>query len=186
MFFSQGPLRLKFKQILCHYPLHAYLKETSASPGPQPWRTSVCYWFLEPSPTNKELRLKACWVLTSRHDLAAVLQREGGQAVLAVHSHHPVAQPLHGQDAAPCGAAAGLARPETSCGTTTGHRMAMSHSFQHLPDTDCCWSCQAWNIMWLSYRTWWTAMPHPLQHHSGTETSCGTTTGHSEWQCHTL
>ena len=92
---------------------------------------------------KKESKCTACRVLTSRHDLAAVLQREGGQAVLAVHSHHPVTQPLHGQDATPCGTAAGLARPETSCGTTTGHRTAMSHSLQHLSGTDCCWSCQA-------------------------------------------
>ena len=96
-----------FKQNSVIYPLHAYLQDTERQHHTlfniwhwlllvlprlkhhaallqdterqrHPLQTSVCYWFLGPSPMKKELKCTACRVLTSRHDLAAVLQREGG------------------------------------------------------------------------------------------------------------
>ena len=56
--------------------------------------------------------------------------------------------------------AAGLARPETSCGTTTGHNEQQRHTLFNITGT--------------------VAGP------ARPETSCGTTTGHGERQSHTL
>ena len=68
--------------------------------------------------------------------------------------------------------AAGLATPETSCGTsTTGHRPETSWQSQSPPsssstsNTDCCFRPETswhWNIMWHYYRTQWMAKSHPL------------------------